>query len=246
MARLQILELPEGAGDDRPPFVLVIDQARIEDFHPSAEGKSSWQIFQDRVAAEDPTQRIAEQIGARAVLVFEETIEIPANEVPVDPDSYPVRVHVEGDFEKFREQVEEEIRYAQGKVTRGLKTRDKDQELRAANEWIERLTAERDEARTWARHGYEIGQRHWGWTDHGVAPAWLTDGWQPSIGTCEHLKKAAEYDEALTRVRNLPEQPEAMDAQHPDPSGYLHGYKVAIRDAKRAARSFQATGPTDG
>jgi hypothetical protein len=26
MARLQILELPEGAGNDRAPFVLVIDQ----------------------------------------------------------------------------------------------------------------------------------------------------------------------------------------------------------------------------
>lgn len=33
------------------------------------------------------------------------------------------------------------------------------------------------EARTWARHGYEIGQRSCLWADHGVAPAWLTEGW---------------------------------------------------------------------
>jgi hypothetical protein len=47
------------------------------------------------------------------VLCFEETIEIPANEVPVDPEGYPVRIRVEGDFEQFREQVQEEIRQAQ-------------------------------------------------------------------------------------------------------------------------------------
>lgn len=65
----------------------------------------------------------------------------------------------------------------------------------------ERLRQDRDEARTWARHGYEIGQKHCGWTDHGVAPDWLTEGWPPRIDACEHLKRAADYDEALTRVR---------------------------------------------
>ncbi|MDX3183546.1 hypothetical protein PV334_20070 [Streptomyces sp. ME02-7008A-1] len=34
-----------------------------------------------------------------------------------------------------------------------------------------------DEARMWARHGYELGQRSCTWSDHGVAPAWLTEGW---------------------------------------------------------------------
>lgn len=38
---------------------------------------------------------------------------------------------------------------------------------------------ERDEARMWARHGYEIGQRSCTWSDFGVAPAWLTEGWPP-------------------------------------------------------------------
>lgn len=59
-----------------------------------------------------------------------------------------------------------------------------------------------DEARMWARHGYEIGQRHCGWSDHGVAPAWLTDGWPNSFDSCEHLKQASEYDTALSRVRD--------------------------------------------
>jgi hypothetical protein len=41
------------------------------------------------------------------------------------------------------------------------------------------------EARIWARHGYEIGQRHYGWTDHGVAPEWLTEGWPAHVPGCE-------------------------------------------------------------
>lgn len=32
-----------------------------------------------------------------------------------------------------------------------------------------------EEARRWARHGYEIAQRSATWSDHGVAPKWLTE-----------------------------------------------------------------------
>lgn len=71
MARLQILQLPEGAGDDRPPFVLVVDQHQplrymlVDDQEPQTVGE-----FAD----------VAEQIGARSVLVFQETVNIPAND----------------------------------------------------------------------------------------------------------------------------------------------------------------------
>lgn len=99
------------------------------------------------------------------------------------------------------------------------------------------------EARSWARHGYEIGQRHCGWSGHGVAPAWLTEGWPLNVGVCKHVTQAAEYDTALSRVRGLPETPEVMDAAHSDPSGYLHSYKVAIGDAKQAARIGQKGRP---
>ena len=40
---------------------------------------------------------------------------------------------------------------------------------------IDRLRAVLEEARMWARHGYEIGQRSCTWSDHGVALKWLTD-----------------------------------------------------------------------
>lgn len=66
MARLQILEVPEGAGDDRPPFILVVDQIPATD--------AAFEALCGGLGA-----ATAEQIGARAVLVFETTIDIPAN-----------------------------------------------------------------------------------------------------------------------------------------------------------------------
>lgn len=72
MARLQILPLPEGAGDDRPPFVLVIDEA--------ATGPDGELLIK---AADYIEAR--EHIGACDVFIFEETVEIPANEPPPLP-----------------------------------------------------------------------------------------------------------------------------------------------------------------
>jgi hypothetical protein len=105
MARLQILELPEGAADERAPFILVIDQVDEE----TAADIARW------------PDNSATRTGARHVLCFSETIDIPANQVPLGPDGYPIRLRVEGDFEQFREQVQDEILAAQAKVTQTLK-----------------------------------------------------------------------------------------------------------------------------
>ena len=72
MARLQILELPEGSNDDRPPFILVIDQY-VARRYVQGIGQTAEPV--------DEFAGVAEQIGARAVLVFEETINIPANDL---------------------------------------------------------------------------------------------------------------------------------------------------------------------
>lgn len=111
-----------------------------------------------------------------------------------------------------------------------------EKELKAASEVNKRLTADREEARQWARHGYEIGQRHCGWSDHGVAPAWLTDGWPPHIETCEHLQQMAEFDEALTRVRSLSTTPEIMNSEQERPDIWRHGYACGVRAARAATR----------
>ncbi|MGW4493762.1 hypothetical protein [Streptomyces sp. NPDC004376] len=109
MARLQILQLPEVVvgSVSETPFVLVIDQA------PRDENSAA---FRDDLV----NNKIADRLGARAVLVFEDTIDIPANEVPVGPDG-PIRVRVEGDFAQFREQVQEEIAKAQAEMVDSLR-----------------------------------------------------------------------------------------------------------------------------
>jgi hypothetical protein len=179
MARLQILQLPADAADDRPPFVLVVDETvpqRIA-LGPDTPFRDYW-------------EELALQIGARGVIVTPESVDIPANAVET---SSGVPVESEG------------VACADVPGCDGdcCATRNIEKELKAASEVIKRLTADRDDARMWARHGYEIGQRHCGWSDHGVAPDWLTEGWPNHFDSCEHLKQAAEYDEALTRVRGL-------------------------------------------
>ncbi|MFC8658097.1 hypothetical protein ACFUCT_23295 [Streptomyces parvus] len=69
MPRLQILQLPEGASEDIPPFALVIDQV------PS--GGPLYRRFAEDI---DLNDSIAARTGARAVLVFQDTVDIPANQ----------------------------------------------------------------------------------------------------------------------------------------------------------------------
>jgi hypothetical protein len=67
---LQILELPEGSGDDRPPFVLVIDEVTEDESERVIGSKEAF----DGIAA---------KAGARAVAVFHGmTVTIPANARP--------------------------------------------------------------------------------------------------------------------------------------------------------------------
>jgi hypothetical protein len=248
MARIQILELPaEHHGENMiTPFAVVIDQVPDDGLiDPGADYSN-----------------VAKELGARVVMIFNDTIDIPANQATaagdVDAEGSPCSEahgcdgeccaraersrypHRDGDAivlgpEVFASSDGEVISWKGENYVRqpqaGTEARQQDAHLE------ERLA----EARSWARHGYEIGQRHCGWTDHGTAPAWLTEGWPPHIDSCEHLRQAAALDEALSKVRALPERPEVMDAQHPDKPGYLHGYRVAIRDAKRAARPPEPT-----
>lgn len=69
MARLQILELPEGSNDDRPPFVLIVDQCQPQRIALGADAPYR-----------DYWQDLAQQIGAQGVIVTPETVDIPAND----------------------------------------------------------------------------------------------------------------------------------------------------------------------
>ena len=82
MARLQILELPAGAGDDRPPFMLVIDPrvaagtvesvSLIED---RETGRSRGFGFVEMQSKEEGAKAVAQfngkEVGGRALKVNE-------------------------------------------------------------------------------------------------------------------------------------------------------------------------------
>ncbi|MFF1709305.1 hypothetical protein [Streptomyces sp. NPDC058268] len=103
MARIQILELPtEHHGDDMiTPFAVIVDQVPKGD---------------DSIDPAADYSNVAKELGARAIMLFHDTVDIPANEVPVDPDGYPLQFRVEGDFEKLHEQTQDEILKAQARM----------------------------------------------------------------------------------------------------------------------------------
>ncbi|MGW4028240.1 hypothetical protein ACWEFL_02790 [Streptomyces sp. NPDC004838] len=111
MARLQILELPEGAADERAPFVLVIDEYTPQRVLLGGAQTDPWREHWEGVAA---------RTGARAVLVFSERVDIPANalrggiiEAGLFPES--TSVSVEADTSRF-EQALAEAGQAAGRV----------------------------------------------------------------------------------------------------------------------------------
>lgn len=113
MARIQILELPEGAGDDRAPFLLVVDETS----YPNNEAYH---------AAEGWWQQLAQQVGAQGCIVTDDTIEIPANDLTLThvqdaADGNVVRVRIEPDLTGFHQTVMDEVARAQAAArTAGL------------------------------------------------------------------------------------------------------------------------------
>ncbi|MFF8482306.1 hypothetical protein [Streptomyces antibioticus] len=173
MARLQILPLPGGVGDERPPFVLVVDQ-----YQPM---RYVLGIDQGEPEAADEFAFTAEQIGARAVLVFAETVEIPAG------GPLPLLV-------------------ADG-VERDGTTQLVDAHERTRLDLCDALLLSRDTT------------------------------WRTLVEAASERQRAvARLARQVDRVQNLPETPSLMDAKHADPNAYLHGYRIAIGDARRAAR----------
>ncbi|MEU2780545.1 hypothetical protein [Streptomyces sp. NPDC007110] len=104
MPRIQILPLPEGASDERPPFALVIDQADETILQSLAYG-----IAYDSDSGGRPLRdALKDELGARGILCFTETIEIPANDVTAYATPTAI-VHVEGDTTGLAERVEETL-----------------------------------------------------------------------------------------------------------------------------------------
>lgn len=202
MARLQILELPAGPDDGRPPFVLVVDETAPQRIVLGAD--TPWR---------DYWQDLADKIGARGVIVTPDTVEIPANATTAYLDTSGSAAPEALDPELAALVLETlGIEMEPGGISCAEVLFRACRELQTSEAARARLRSEHKEARVWARHGYEIGQRHCGWSDHGVAPAWLTEGWPTHFDSCEHLKRAAEYDTALNRVLEVAAELEAAEA----------------------------------
>ncbi|MFE9810695.1 hypothetical protein [Streptomyces sp. NPDC005548] len=100
MARLQILELPEGANDSRPPYVLVVDECEPERV---ILGMDHAAVYSDRWTV------LGERMGARGVVVTSETVEIPAN-VPLLPPPLELVAEREGDLGNERREMRAELK----------------------------------------------------------------------------------------------------------------------------------------
>lgn len=243
MTRLRILNLPPSADEERP-FAVVIDGI--------GDGETAEQLMDDVSSTGD----FAKRLGARCILAFTDPIDLEGD-TPPDPRTPDMLAAVRDtlgiDTTQGPADVAGWLLAACGELRVARNDRDG---LRERIDWMraslrEALALPDDaavdlasaaryllaEARSWARHGYEIGQRHCGWTDHGTAPAWLTDGWPPHVEACEHSARAVEYDTALTRVRGLPDEPN--QGAHESDSDYAFGYRAAMAAAKRAARTDQ-------
>lgn len=113
MARIQILELPtvyQENGTDETPFVLIIDE-----YEPA-----QYILGVDQGPSPSPWDGVAERIGARAILAFEETIDIPANQVLLE-DGHTVQLGVETDLQPFRELADAAIAEAASQLCSALR-----------------------------------------------------------------------------------------------------------------------------
>ena len=107
MARLQILELPMVHNGDQTetPFILVIDQVSDE----TAQDIANW------------PKDISTRLGARHVLCFGETVDIPANDLGTYNVADGQEVHLKLDDHELRAHVQDEIGKAQAATVKSLR-----------------------------------------------------------------------------------------------------------------------------
>lgn len=105
MARIQILPLPEGASDERPPFALVIDQADDAILQSLAYGIA----YDSGNGQRTLHEALKADLGAQAILCVEGTIEIPANDTSAYVTPTMV-IRVEGDADSGSADLADQIR----------------------------------------------------------------------------------------------------------------------------------------
>jgi hypothetical protein len=105
MARIQILELPYDTKTDEQPFAVVIDQVDEATFQSLAFGTA----YDSDNGQRPLREALKADLGARAILCFEDTIEIPANDV-VSAAEPSMVIRVEGDADSSSADLADQIR----------------------------------------------------------------------------------------------------------------------------------------
>lgn len=231
MARLQILELPEGAGDERPPFALVVDQVDDE----AADEIARW------------PDDIASRMGARQVLCFGGTIDIPANEIARQVEPLFRVNDSEGDQEilrltEERDELHAEIGLAHGQLHSAALSaiRGKHANIRELIGRAEQAEAELDVRKRVAKEQKAV-----------LLDALGMDrvrDWDDIVNSARGLRAVhAAGEAAIERVRLSSTEPEVMNAQQEHPTVWLHGYECGVLAAKSALRprDESTTKPTD-
>jgi hypothetical protein len=142
VARLQILQLPEGTGDERPPYLLIVDELPT--------GDEQLDMLRRDLADNDITARV----GARGALCFEGTVTVPANEIGRQVEPLLRVGEFEGDEEilrlaEERDELHAEIGLAHGQLHSAALSaiRGKHATIRELIERAEKAEAERDRDR---------------------------------------------------------------------------------------------------
>lgn len=232
MARLQILQLPEGASDDRPPFVLVIDETVPQRVALGVD-----------IPWRDPWQDVADKIGARGVIVTPETIDIPANDVlplPLlsaetdDPEragtSQIVYAH-----ERTRLDLCSALLVSGDTTWRKLIEMVKERQRELAGILRERYAPDPALADLVFRTlGIELTP---GGIPYDEALHNACRQLEKSEASRAHLRdERAALTARLQQVQQAPLGPDAMDAGLEHPNVWLHGYRAGVLAARAAAR----------
>lgn len=152
MARLQILELPDGPDDVRPPFVLVVDESEPERV---ILGMDHAAAYSDRWTV------LAERIGARGVVVTPETVAIPANDL-LSAESFELRDAGDDEAGRRERQLEMKLKaFAEAQHGRDVHLMDQVTDALGFDrlrDWDEITAAIRAQRKTEAEGGHRFGE----------------------------------------------------------------------------------------
>lgn len=228
MTRLQILELPAAPGDERPPFVFILDEVAEEET--------------DQVlAAQESFNGFGQKAGARAVAVFHGmTVDLPANDTPAYRDAgsdseHAGTTHIVYAHERTRLDLCSALLVSGDTTWRKLVEQVSEQQRELADLHKERQALD-PKLVALVRETLGIQMEPDGIPYDEVLYSACRQ-LQASEGARAHLRgERAALSARLGRLQQVPTEPEVMNAQQEHPGVWKHGYHCGVLASKAAAR----------